>query len=304
MDIVCAADTNYVEHCTVMLTSLFQKNRGESITVHLLSDGMSDAGIASIDKAVSSFGGTFRVYPIDPELLKKCPIKATDHLSLATYNRLLMAEILPREIDKLLYLDCDIVIRGSLRELFDTPLDGYALAAVEEMGCTRPDAYERLGFDPKYGYFNAGVLLVNLAYWRQIDSVNLFFDYIAANYDRIVAHDQDVLNALFHAKCLHLDCKWNVEEAFYHHCVLKRLGFNRKLRRALLHPVVLHYTWKPKPWDPDCRHPFRIAYYRCLERVRGGTMFRLRYLRAFADRWLAVPVLRLGLRSKRFHRLK
>lgn len=66
MDIVCAADTNYVEHCTVMLTSLFLKNRGEDITVHLLSDSMSDAGIASIGEAVRSFGGRFRVYPIIP----------------------------------------------------------------------------------------------------------------------------------------------------------------------------------------------------------------------------------------------
>lgn len=304
MDVVCAADNNYVEHCIVMLTSLLANNRDREVTVHLLSDAISDAGIASIERAVRSFGGAFRAYPIDAGMLAQCPIRPTDHLSLATYNRLLMAEILPQEIDKVLYLDCDIVIEGSLRELFETPLEGYALAAVEEMGCSRPDVYERLGYDPQYGYFNAGVLLINLDHWRRIGSVKLFFDYIAANRDRIVAHDQDVLNALFRAECLHLDCRWNVEEAFYHRAVLKRLGFGRDLRRALLRPAVIHYTWKPKPWDPDCKHPFRIAYYRWLERVRGGSLFRIRYFRAFADRWLFPLALRAGLRGGFFYRLK
>lgn len=304
MDVVCAADNNYVEHCTVMLTSLFETNPGEDFTIHLLSDGMSDEGIASIEKAVRSFGGRFHAYRIDPEVLKRCPIKTTDHLSLATYNRLLMAELLPPEVDRALYLDCDIVIDGPLRELLETPLDGYALAAVEEMGCSLPDVYERLGYEPRYGYFNAGVLLVNLAYWRHIDSVKLFFDYIAANSDRIVAHDQDVLNALFHDKCLHLNCRWNAEEAFYHRSVLKRMGYDVQLRRTLRRPAVLHYTWKPKPWNPGCRHPFRIAYFRCLERVRGGTAWRLRYLRAFADRWIFRQVLRFGIRARIFYPLK
>lgn len=224
---------------------------------------------------------------------------------MATYNRLMMAELLPPHIDKVLYLDCDIVIEGSVRELFDTPLDGYAVAAVEEMGCSLPDVYERLGFDRSYGYFNAGVLLVNLAYWRRIDSVNLFFDYIAANYDRIKAHDQDVLNALFHDICLHINYKWNVEEAFYHHCVLKRLDFDKELCRILRHPVVLHYTWKPKPWNPGCKHPFRIAYFRCLRQVDGGRVLWGRsYMQALVDSWTFRLVTILGFRKRRFYGLK
>ena len=261
MDIVCSIDNNYVQHCCVMLSSLLANNKWEKHRVHLLSEGLSIDNINLIDKLVSSHNSELHYYQLTSEKLKQCPIKETDHLSIATYYRLFMTDILPSNIDKVLYLDSDIVVARSIQELWNTDINGKALAAVEEMGCSLPDVFDRLQFDKEYGYFNAGVLLINLAYWRDNNITALFSDYIINHSDQIVAHDQDVLNALFHDKYLKLSFEWNVEEAFYHYSFLKRNKFDRQILRILYNPAILHYTWKPKPWDASCRHPYRFEYF-------------------------------------------
>lgn len=270
MDIVCSIDDNYVQHCSCMLVSFFENNKQGQHTIHLLSEGLTSKNIAFLTQLVESYGGEFCYYCVDSERIAMCPIKATDHLSIATYYRLLMAELLPKHLDKVLYLDCDIVIDGSIDEFWNTSLDGYALAAVEEMNTSAKDVYQRLEYDISYGYFNAGVLLVNLDYWRKENLTKVFFEYISTNQDKIRAHDQDVLNALLHDKCKHVSHKWNVEEAFYHYYVIKawRKRDAKGMKRVLLHPVILHYTWKPKPWNANCRHPFRMKYFDYLSKIQ------------------------------------
>ena len=241
MNIVCSIDNNYVQHCCVMLSSLLANNKWEKHRVHLLSEGLSIDNINLIDKLVSSHNSELHYYQLTSEKLKQCPIKETDHLSIATYYRLFMTDILPSNINKVLYLDSDIVVARSIQELWNTDISGKALAAVEEMGCSLTDVFDRFQFDKEYGYFNAGVLLINLAYWRDNNITALFSDYIINHSDRIVAHDQDVLNALFHDKYLKLSFEWNVEEAFYHYSFLQRNMFDRQILLIFSTPAILPY---------------------------------------------------------------
>lgn len=273
MNIVCAADSNYVQHCSVMLVSFFENNPGCDHTVYLLTEGLDADDLGFIQNLVHSYHGRFFYYLIDSKLLETCPIKVTDHLSIATYNRLFMAMLLPDHVDKVLYLDCDIIINQAIDELWETSLgNGYVVAAFEEMGCCLDDVYERLGFDAKYGYFNAGVLLVDLAYWRTHNMTQSFLEYIEHNFDKLKSHDQDVLNVFFHDKAVHIPLTWNVEFIFYFYSRIKSFNFNKELRYVLRHPKILHFTWKPKPWEPSCKHPFRINYYRYLRKIKRNPL--------------------------------
>mgnify|MGYP000466571498 CR=1 FL=1 len=119
MDIVCSIDNNYVLHCAVMLTSLFENNRSESHVIHLLTEGLTPDNRKLIEDLVHSYNGRFCYYLIDSDVLKSCPIKATDHLTIATYYRLLMADILPKSLERILYLDCDIVVNRSIKKLWE-----------------------------------------------------------------------------------------------------------------------------------------------------------------------------------------
>jgi len=303
MNIVCSIDNNYVQHCCVMLLSFFENNKGSNHSVYLLTEGLAEENKKCIQNLVESYNGSFFYYLIDHKALTLFPIRVEDHLTIATYYRLLMADILPVYLDKVIYLDCDIVINDSVQELWDTSLDGYALAAVEELGCSLPDVYERLGYDEKYGYFNAGVLLVNLAYWREFSLTKHFFEYVVGNSIKLKSHDQDVLNALLHDKCLHIPYKWNVEEAFYHYSVIKRLKFNSELSFVLRHPNVLHYTWKPKPWEPSCKHPFRINYFIYLQKLGKSTFTFKERLVASIDKYIFCFLLRIKMKGHQYYKL-
>lgn len=303
MDIVCSLDNNYVQHCCVMLTSFFENNKDEGHTIHLLTEGLTEDNREIIEKLVCSYNGRFCYYLVNSEVVASFPIKEDDHLTIATYYRLLIADILPLNVDKILYLDCDIVINASISELWNISLDGYALAAIEELGCSSPDVYDRLGYDKMYGYFNAGVLLVNLNYWRMNNLTERFLLYIAEHYEILKAHDQDVLNAVLHGQCLHISYKWNVEEAFYHYSVMKRLKHNRELRFILRHPKILHYTWKPKPWDLKCKHPFRINYYIYLQKFADSPLnFKQKFL-ARLDKYVFCVLLLINIRGHRCYKL-
>lgn len=303
MNIVCSIDNKYVQHCCVMLISFFENNREEGHAIYLLTEKLTEDNRKTIEKLVHSYKGKFHYHLVDSQMLASCPIREEDHLTIATYYRLLMADILPREIDKILYLDCDIVINDSIADLWNTSLDGYALAAVEELGCSLPDVYERLEYDKKYGYFNAGVLLINLHYWRMHNLTKTFMLYIAEHYEKMKAHDQDVLNALLHDQCLHVPYKWNVEEAFYHYSVMKRWKHNRELRFVLCHPKILHYTWKPKPWESLCKHPFRINYYSYLRKYDASSLNFKQKIMALFDKYVFCFLLWVNLKGHRYYKL-
>ena len=308
MDIVCTIDNNYVQQCCCMLVSFFENNKEGKHSVYILSEGMTLENQTIIKNLVESYQGTFFYYAVDPEEFASCSMKDMGYYTMAIYYRLLMAKLLPQDLDRVLYLDCDIVIDGSIKELWDTPLDGYALAAVDELNSSSPDVFERLEYDAKYGYFNAGVLLANLVYWRKHKLTDVFLHYLSAHADRLKTHDQDVLNALLHDKCKHVSQKWNTEEAFYHYYEIKkwRKRNEKEMKDILFHPVILHYSWKPKPWEKSCRHPLRLKYYMYLKKTTLVPSYQM----SFGDRLLArydefyfKLLLRLGIKGHRFYKL-
>ena len=86
---------------------------------------------------------------------------------MATYYRCMFSAILPEEVDKVLYLDCDIVILGDISEYWNTDMSNYSVACVEDIGSNEDERYDILKYDKSFSYFDAGVLLINLRYWRE-----------------------------------------------------------------------------------------------------------------------------------------
>ena len=97
---------------------------------------------------------------MDSTLIDNLPLSKAEglnHISKATYYRLLIADILPKEIDRVLYLDCDIIVNDSLEELWGIDMTGKAIAASPQIGSGHD--CERLGYPIEDGYFNAGQFL-------------------------------------------------------------------------------------------------------------------------------------------------
>ena len=121
--------------------------------------------------------------------------------------------MLNSDIDKVLYLDSDIVVDKSLETLWNSNISNYAVGCVTDMSEAKHD-YNRLDFDPKLGYFNAGVLLINLKYWRDHHIIDEFVNIIINHPEMIEQHDQDVLNIVLCKNKFTLPLTYNVQNGF------------------------------------------------------------------------------------------
>lgn len=258
-------DSNYMQHCAVTLISIFENNKEEAITIHIIARGLSDANKSLLKELTDRYNNSICFYEPDMRLLEGFNIrKFSKRISIATYYRCILSRILPKSIDRVIYLDCDIVVLDSIRPLWDISLDGVGVAAVEDMGCYEPERYEILQYPMEYSYFNAGVLLINLDFWREHDIAQACIDYFHKYPERILYNDQDLLNSVLYKDKKLIDIKWNVQDAFYRNNSRIIKEHKKENINALLHPVILHYTNR-KPWKYDSQHPLRSRYFYYLD---------------------------------------
>lgn len=265
MNIVLASDNNFVQHCCVTMTSILRHNK--DVVFYLFTEGLSEENVNLLTQQVECLSGVLNICIIDSSIVSRFPMPKTQssHISVATYYRLFAEFVLPQSVDRLIYLDCDIVVRGDLTELYNTNLDGYAIAAVfqhNEWGVANK-TFERMEIPVEYGYFNAGVLLINLCYWRNHDVSNRLLNYIRDNYSKIRAHDQDTLNAILYKEVKPLDYIWNYLPIFLDTSYVTfplKVDYSEKKE-----PVVIHYVNRPKPWEYYSDHPYTSEYYYYLD---------------------------------------
>lgn len=272
MKVVCATDDNFVQHCSIMLTSLLVNN--SDVQVYVLTEGLKPENEKIIREEIEDKGGIVDFCIVDSSIVEKFPMPGgtgLQHISRATYYRLLISDLLPETIEKVIYLDCDIIVNKSIQQLWDTSLNGYALAAVKQIGFGYEA--ERLGYPIEYGYFNAGVNMINLTYFREHNVSGQLIKYIADNYSKIKYHDQDTLNAVLYDQTLHIMPQWNMTSIIYAYQLNKR---GDRISRGIVNdykaekenafmtkkdPYVVHYVSRPKPWQDNCVHPLYHLYY-------------------------------------------
>lgn len=182
------------------------------------------------------------------------------HISIETYYRFLIQEVLPF-YDKVLYLDSDLVVEGDVAELFDTDLGDSALGAVRDVdfagnvsyrdGKRRAYAHEILGMADPYDYFQAGVLLLNIAAMRRLHPVDEWLR-LACN-EQLIYNDQDVLNAECEGHVTYLGSSWNVmtdfagrAERVFSFAPARMFQAYQQARR---NPRIVHYAGVEKPWN-------------------------------------------------------
>lgn len=263
--IVLATDDNFVQHCSVVIASVLANNKDVSFFV--FTEGLKTENERKLKDLAHSMGGELSVCIMDREVVSQFPMPSfmSSHISIATYYRLFVERVLPKTIDRVIYMDCDIVVRGSLQPLFEIEMAEKAIGAVFQCceWAQSNNSYCRLGYSEEYGYFNAGLLLINLDYWRNNGVTDQLFGFIKNNYDRIHSHDQDVLNAVLHKYVTPLDYTWNCLPSFFEK---ERYTFPLFVDYSKTNndPLVIHFVSKPKPWQRECKHPYKSEYYKYL----------------------------------------
>ena len=251
-----SSDDAYVRHLGVFLTSVKRNKGNENIRYWILSNNISEKN-KKLLKAISS--KDFEIVLVDCNYDMMDNLERTlytnPHLSLATYTRLLIAHYLPSQVRKILYLDCDMICRDSLLELYDTHMKDCCVLGVKDILCETN--IERLGIDK---YINAGVMVINLEYWRNHSVQKQFIDYVDANIDNkktLFYHDQDVINAILKDKICYVDSKWNAQTSSYPGCYEQNEIGNSS--------VIVHFISERKPWIKGSDSPFAYEYEKYLK---------------------------------------
>ena len=263
INILCATDDAYVPYCGIMLTSLFENNKARKFNIYIICESLSESSKKDLNSLGSKYGHEICYVIIDSELTKTFPIKESDHVSIATYYRLYAPVILPENIDKILYLDCDMIINGSIDSLYENEIENYAVAGVLDEDYLGDYKYLRLDIPNTKRYFNAGMLLINLKYWREKNAFERFMNCIASIPHKLLLHDQDTLNVVLKDEVKILPVKYNLQTGFLH----KKRNLEQNIKDDVLESIekaiVIHYTGARKPWLKHYHHPFvkHFRYY-------------------------------------------
>jgi lipopolysaccharide biosynthesis glycosyltransferase len=260
--IACAADNKYTQHAVVMLTSLFENNKENKIHLHFFSADFSTANIEKVEKTVSQYQHHFTFYQLDETLFKDCYV--SDHVTFATYYRIVIPNLLVNQTDKILYLDTDIIVCKNLKPLWDINIDNYTIAAVNELNFDGPT---RLSFDSKYKYFNAGILLINAKNWVNDNRQETLFAYIKKHTSKLIYWDQDALNANLFNKRLVIEPKWNQLSPVFEvdEKTLLKIYSKPEIEELKQSPAIIHYSGSSKPWEYLNIHPYKKEYYKYLQ---------------------------------------
>lgn len=262
-DVVYATDDNFVQHAAISILSLLDSNKDIFIHIHFFCMGVKENNIANVKDLLEEQNCTLSVYTIDNDTFADLPDPGI--YSYASFLRLITSRILPNT-SKVLYLDCDLVVNGSIKELFEIPMDNYAIAGCHDCTLSFNIIKGYIGYDyNKYGYLNSGVLLMNLDYWRTHNAEKKLLDFIKTH--DLALKDQDAINYIFHKEKLILDPKWNCHVGFFSYPPLVVEQDRKRVRDMWNDAVIIHFTGPCKPWVMECVHPYKHIYLSCKKRT-------------------------------------
>lgn len=246
---------NYAQHMAVVIASILKNAAfGDDFSFYVLDSGISDSNKNKISELQKIKNFNIKYVKLDTSVLDSLPI-VLNHFTTAIYYRFMTADLLP-EVDKIIYLDCDLVVCSSLKELFLEDVSDYYIGAVEDIG----SYYNHLVLKPEFEklQINSGVMVLNLAMWRKDSLGTKLIKFAVETKEELVFGDQDVINKTL--TCKRLDFKWNVQSfpAFhvYNNVVFHPL--KDEIIEAVRRPSIIHYITKWKPWN--CDVPFGHLY--------------------------------------------
>ena len=258
MDIVYASDDGYAHVLAASIISLMDNNKDtDGLQIHILDCGLREESKKKITQMCRSYGVSteyVHVGNISKNINIDMNMQRWPQSALA---RLFMPSLL-HNLDKVLYLDCDTVICGSLSELWETDLNGYHAAMVSDghNGYLR----KQMGISPDGEYFNSGMILASLERWRQSGIEKQFIEFIVSQNGYVQFADQPVINAVLDGRIRALSLKYNVTMQYFIYTYKEFIRVKNPTcfvseedyREAVMSPVIIHYTGsirvRGRPW--------------------------------------------------------
>lgn len=261
LNIAYGIDKNFFLGCAVSITSILLNNPELNFNFHIFTNSIDNDFQQKLQQLTDKYRTQITIYLVEDTHLINLP--TTKNWTLATYFRFIVADYFYNKIDKILYLDADIVCKGSLAELFNLEFDNnIAYVVTEKDSIWWEKCANRLNENKLLtGYFNAGFLLVNLKKWKE-NNINEKALKLLTNQNlrkKFTHLDQDVLNLLLLDKVKCLDKNYNQQISINYELKYK----SNKVRKYPITnaTILIHYIGPTKPWhkwakDYECSKYF------------------------------------------------
>lgn len=289
-NVMFVADDRYAQHLGVTLLSVLETAREPSdFHFHVLDGGIREENREKLASIARTHRASLEFVAVPVEAFSSFPI--SDHISHATYYRIMGPQLLSPDVQRALYMDCDVVVLGPIDDLWDLEMGGTVVAAAQEFSTF--ERHESLEMPAGAPYFNAGILLVDCPKWREEDVTRKAMEFISRNPDKVLFWDQDALNHVLAGRWKELDPVWNLQALAY---IFPELdGLRRKVEPGCR---IMHFSSPSKPWEYVNEHPRKSEYYRVLRRTPWAGWTPPDATPARRIKRLALSVLPKGFRTR------
>lgn len=300
MDILYQFNEKYAPYAGASITSLFENNKDvDEITVWIVGEGLSRESIAKLNDTAEHYSGEKLGSNVDKNDSKadgnagihtsirkvnfvdsSSLIEKMKSLNLPTYRgsyaanvRLFVSEFIPGSVDKLLYLDADTIVAKNLTELFETDLKGNALGMI--LDCVGENHKCEIGLDNAEGYYNSGVLLIDMNVWRKDNYTEKIIDHVKNVRAQYPSPDQDLLNVVCRGHIFELPARYNYQP--FHGAYTDNLYYKYYGQTYYYSPeeldieranIAIYHCFRfigEFPWDKGNVHPFTSIFDKYLK---------------------------------------
>ena len=251
MNLLFAINKGYVEQLNILLTSIQYSNNEENFDVYVLHKNLNKNDKEYIEQGLEN-NIRINYIKIPKSEIDNFPVYEKRY-PVEIYFRLYASKYLPQHIDKILYLDADIVVINKLNELYNMDFeDKYYIAATHIRKLLHKFNEIRLNIKEDEPYINTGVLLINLSELRKIDIEHKVIRFINKNKNKLMLPDQDIISGIFGNKIKLIDgLKYNLGDRDLRKYNLNNPNNKITLRWICKNTVIIHYYGRNKPWKEN-----------------------------------------------------
>ena len=264
--IVYASDDRFAEILGVSLVSLFENSMDMGIVLYILDSGITSGNKEKLEAVCKSYKRKPPVWIEAKDISKELSMEvAVDRGSLTQYARLFLSGCLPEHLGRVLYLDCDILINHSIRELWNLDLHGKTIAALMD---AFSKAYRKnIDLEPDDIMFNSGVMLIDLDKWRRDNVEKKLLSFIIRKKGHIQQGDQGALNAVLSKETYCFKPQMNAVTIYFDFTYDELLAYRKpqgvytreQIKEAVKDPYIIHFTTSfasRRPWVKGCKHRY------------------------------------------------
>lgn len=315
MNVAYHSSDSFAPVLAVSMVSIMENNKGmDNITFYVLEKQMSEASKQKLTQMVAAYNRKLVLIPM-PDMQKdfNFPIaRVRKKWILDSYCRLFLGSILPNDVERVLYLDCDTLCHGDLFDFWNMNIgNNYCGAVTDAVG---EHYYELFDMNKTSRYCNSGMVLFDLKRWREDKMEDKVADYVRSKNGFVFFMEQSVMNIVLQDRIKILHPKYNTytlisalsnqELRWLRHC--KRLYCKEELEEARKDPRLIHLTnlflVKGRPWLEGNNHPYKEIFmsYRTLtpwknEPLMKENTSKLKQIEMgvirLLPRWISLPII-------------